>query len=141
MFLSGNHSAVDGNSTSSRKEAGEEEDDKKSSEKDNYEVLLSSLKVRLQNNVVINKNVVLDGLEDEGKEEGCKTPTSPEYKLPVASPACPPAPTKPKTMPGRRRGGYIRHKRGFLDFSSAETDPLFPPPILEMETVKKIRES
>nr|GLL43019.1 uncharacterized protein LOC109192923 [Ipomoea trifida] len=105
--------------------------EKHQEEGNRYEVLVSSLKVKLTNTTTVNKE------KEEGDEEGCKTPTSPEYKIPAA---CPPAPRKPKAVPAKRRG--CCHKRVFLDLSD-ETESLFPPLLLGDlgKKMKKIRSS
>ncbi|XP_031114021.1 cyclin-dependent protein kinase inhibitor SMR14-like [Ipomoea triloba] len=104
--------------------------EKHQEEENRYEVLVSSLKVKLTNTTV-NKE------KEEEEEQGCKTPTSPEYKIPAA---CPPAPRKPKAVPAKRRG--CCHKRVFLDLSD-ETESLFPPLLLADlgKKIKKIRSS
>ncbi|XP_019199181.1 PREDICTED: uncharacterized protein LOC109192923 [Ipomoea nil] len=105
----------------------------KHQQENRYDVLVSSLKVKLTTNSTgVNKEK-----EDKEEEEGCKTPTSPEYKIPAA---CPPAPRKPKAMPAKSRRGC--HKRVFLDLSD-ETESLFPPLLLADlgKKIKKIRSS
>lgn len=105
--------------------------EKHQQEENRYEVLVSSLKVKLTNTTTVNKE------KEEEEEEGCKTPTSPEYKIQAA---CPPAPRKPKAVPAKRRG--CCHKRVFLDLSD-ETESLFPPLLLADlgKKMKKIRSS
>ncbi|XP_061354195.1 cyclin-dependent protein kinase inhibitor SMR10-like [Gastrolobium bilobum] len=62
--------------------------------------------------------------EKEDSNDGFKTPTTSEHKIPAILP-CPPAPRKPKTLPSTKRKAYRR--RIVLDLSQ-EIESLFPTP-------------
>ncbi|XP_044507009.1 cyclin-dependent protein kinase inhibitor SMR3-like [Mangifera indica] len=74
-------------------------------------------------------------VEEEQEEEGFKTPTSLDHKIPVIL-QCPPAPRKLKSRPLPKR--KLTHPRRIFDDLSNETEALFPPAI-RADLGKKIK--
>ncbi|XP_059431009.1 cyclin-dependent protein kinase inhibitor SMR3-like [Corylus avellana] len=75
----------------------------------------------------------------EDDEDGFKTPTSLDHKIPVIL-QCPPAPRKPKTIPLTKR--KATRQRILLDLSN-DIEALFPPALLvdlSRGKIKKIRQ-
>lgn len=60
---------------------------------------------------------------DDDSNDGFKTPTSEEHKIPVVL-QCPPAPRKPKTLSSTKRKGC--RCRIAIDLTSQEIESLFP---------------
>ncbi|XVF05512.1 hypothetical protein REPUB_Repub05bG0178500 [Reevesia pubescens] len=81
-----------------------------------------------------------DGEEDENND-GFKTPTSLDHKIPVML-KCPPAPRKPKSLPilSPKRKAF-RRPRILLDLTK-EIESLFPPALLADlgNKIKKVRQ-
>lgn len=73
-------------------------------------------------------------VEEDYNDIGCKTPTSLEHKIP--SFICPPAPTKPKSIPSNKRKP-MSCRRSLLDFST-ELESMFPQTLLA-DLAKKIK--
>ncbi|XVE59249.1 hypothetical protein DITRI_Ditri05aG0030800 [Diplodiscus trichospermus] len=73
--------------------------------------------------------------EDE-KNDGFKTPTSLDHKIPAML-KCPPAPSKPKSLPSPKRKAF----RQLLDLTK-EIESLFPPALLADlgNKIKKVRQ-
>ncbi|KAF3454716.1 hypothetical protein FNV43_RR05164 [Rhamnella rubrinervis] len=93
-------------------------------EEDKFDLLVSTLKLKIP--TVEEFGPVQDD------DNGFKTPTSLDQKIPVAL-KCPPAPRKPKSLPSstikttkRKAHG---HRRVFLDLS-CEIESLFPPTLV-----------
>ncbi|GAB4824392.1 hypothetical protein Ancab_007279 [Ancistrocladus abbreviatus] len=76
--------------------------------------------------------------DDNGNNDGCKTPTSIDHKIPLIL-KCPPAPKKPKRPPSLKRRAFF-HQKIVLD-ASKEIELLFPPGILADlgGKIKKVR--
>ncbi|KAG4191507.1 hypothetical protein ERO13_A07G098000v2 [Gossypium hirsutum] len=77
--------------------------------------------------------------EEDRNNDGFKTPTSSDHKIPVIL-KCPPAPRKPKSLPiSPKRKAFGR--RILLDFTK-EMESLFPPALLADlgNKIKKVRQ-
>ncbi|XP_022731607.1 cyclin-dependent protein kinase inhibitor SMR3-like [Durio zibethinus] len=77
--------------------------------------------------------------EEDAKNDGFKTPTSLDHKIPVML-KCPPAPKKPKSLPISPKRKAFR-PRILLDFTK-EIESLFPPALLADlgNKIKKVRQ-
>ncbi|KAJ4725824.1 cyclin-dependent protein kinase inhibitor SMR3-like [Melia azedarach] len=73
----------------------------------------------------------------EDSDEGFKTPTSSDHKIPVVL-QCPPAPRKPKSRPLTKR--KVSPRRVLHDLSN-EIEAMFPPALLADlgNKIKKVR--
>ncbi|GAB4860167.1 hypothetical protein Ancab_011645 [Ancistrocladus abbreviatus] len=79
----------------------------------------------------------LDG-DNEENNDGFKTPTSMDHKIPVIL-KCPPAPMKPKRPPSRKRRAFFNQK--MVPDMSEQIELLFPPALLANlgGKIKKVR--
>ncbi|XP_059663825.1 cyclin-dependent protein kinase inhibitor SMR10-like [Cornus florida] len=64
----------------------------------------------------------------EEDDDGFRTPTNLDQRIPILVPQCPPAPRKPKSLPVTKRSKAAR--RGILMELSKEIESLFPPALL-----------
>ncbi|KAF9675340.1 hypothetical protein SADUNF_Sadunf09G0022000 [Salix dunnii] len=92
----------------------EEEEEK---QEDDCEISLPNLKIKLPSVEEAFQ------IEDDKDDDGFKTPTSLDRKIPVVY-QCPPAPRKPKSLPSTKRKSP--QWRVLLDLSN-EIESLFPP--------------
>lgn len=69
-------------------------------------------------------------IEVSENEDGFKTPTSLEHKIPPVT-ECPPAPKKPRESRKRKASPPPRVRRGLRIDCSEEIESMFPPPIQE----------
>ncbi|OAY37816.1 cyclin-dependent protein kinase inhibitor SMR10 [Manihot esculenta] len=101
-------------------------------EGDQCKLLVSTLKIKLPSLGEFKLE------EDVDEDDGFKTPTSLDNKIPVVLP-CPPAPRKPKSLPSNKRKSHRR--RVLLDLSN-EIESLFPPALRADlgGKIKKIRQ-
>ncbi|KDP35627.1 hypothetical protein JCGZ_09065 [Jatropha curcas] len=108
----------------------QEEEESKNTNSCTPELLEEELKA--SNNV--------DDDDDEDDNDGFKTPTSLDHKIPLTK-QCPPAPTKPSksSLSSKRKSSNVRASRQ-LDLSQ-EVECLFPKPILDdfHRKIKKAR--
>ncbi|KAJ9178276.1 hypothetical protein P3X46_010173 [Hevea brasiliensis] len=98
-------------------EVEEDEEERKREEhkeEDKCKLLVSTLKIKLPS---LGEFKIEEDLDD-----GFKTPTSLDQKIPVILP-CPPAPRKPKSLPSNKR--KPQRRRVLLDLSN-EIESLFP---------------
>ncbi|KAJ9189150.1 hypothetical protein P3X46_000480 [Hevea brasiliensis] len=99
-------------------EAEEEEEEREQEEhkeEDKFKSLVSTLKIKLPS--------LGEFKIEEDVDDGVKTPTSLDHRIPVILP-CPTAPRKPKSLPSNKRKSPRR--RVLLDLSN-EIESLFPP--------------
>ncbi|KAH7550039.1 hypothetical protein JRO89_XS13G0124500 [Xanthoceras sorbifolium] len=118
----------------------QEEEEKKKIEKeekqeDKCRILVSSLKIKLP-------NILGEFKDEEDNNDGFKTPTSSDHKMPPVL-QCPPAPRKPKSRPliTKRKLPAAAQRRVLHDLSN-EIEALFPPVLLADlgNKIKKVRE-
>lgn len=79
----------------------------------------------------------MEGEKEDEADEGFKTPTSSDHKIPVIL-QCPPAPRKPKPIPSRRKRKANCPPRILLDLSK-QIDSLFPSPLDLGSKIKKVK--
>ena len=94
----------------------------------------ASLEIRIPS----RKDVEVEG-DDNPNDDGFKTPTSSDHRIPVIL-QCPPAPRKPKPVPSKKRKAC--RSRIVLDLS-IEIESLFPTPILVdlgSNNIKKVKQ-
>lgn len=87
---------------------------------DKFEENLLSLEIKLP-------LPLLGEIKVEEDNDGCKTPTSLEQKIPLM--ICPPAPRKAKSVPSKKRKALSSQRRILLDYSS-EVESMFPKALL-----------
>lgn len=108
---------------------GEDHKQHKEREEDKCKITVSSLKIQLPS--------LAEFKVEEDSDEGFKTPTSSDHKIPVVL-QCPPAPRKPKSRPLTKR--KVSPRRVLHDLSN-EIEAMFPPALLADlgNKIKKVR--
>ena len=121
-------------------------------EEDKFERLVSTLKLKIPSHHYVEEFTGYTADHDHHDDQenindhhncnndGFKTPTSLDNKIPVIRP-CPPAPKKPKSTISKTKRKANR-RRVFLDLSS-EIESLFPPNVLadlDGQIKKKVRQ-
>ncbi|KAK9280284.1 hypothetical protein L1049_013972 [Liquidambar formosana] len=101
---------------------------------ENCEKLVSSLKLKIPSLAEFKVE------HDHDDEDGCRTPTSLDQRIPLILP-CPPPPRKPKSLPSTKRKVAPASRKILLDLSN-EVESLFPPALLadlggKMKKVRK----
>ncbi|XWS28842.1 hypothetical protein CRYUN_Cryun25bG0106300 [Craigia yunnanensis] len=126
---------VDGEPQQQQKERVQEEQDQQQQEKEKCKLLMSQMELKLPSSGELK--VHENGEEDENND-GFKTPTSLDHKIPIML-KCPPAPRKPKSLPSPKRKACRR--RILLDLTK-EIECLFPPALLADlgNKIKKVRQ-
>ncbi|PON36722.1 hypothetical protein PanWU01x14_326230 [Parasponia andersonii] len=115
-----------------------QEKSKLEKKEDKFEMLVSTLKLKIPSHhhhveEFITRDADHDdqensnGCDNNNNDDGFKTPTSLDNKIPVVLP-CPPAPRKPKSTIAKTKRKANR-RRVFLDLSS-EIESLFPHNVL-----------
>ncbi|XP_065868167.1 cyclin-dependent protein kinase inhibitor SMR14 [Euphorbia lathyris] len=101
-------------------------------------LLVSSLKIKLPSSSLEEEFKINQEEDvDDKSEDGLKTPTSMEKRIPLVL-SCPPAPRKPKSMPCNKRKLLGGRRRVLLDLSN-EIESLFPPSVVVGAKIKKVR--
>ncbi|KDP44228.1 hypothetical protein JCGZ_05695 [Jatropha curcas] len=101
------------------KEREQEQEKEEEEEKDRKcKLLVSALKIELPSLEEVKIN--------QDDDDGFKTPTSLDQKIPIILP-CPPAPRKPKSLPTNKRKSLAPPGRRVLLDLSNEIESLFPP--------------
>ncbi|KAK7257808.1 hypothetical protein RIF29_32047 [Crotalaria pallida] len=108
----------------------QERDDNNKEDQHSKEVAaptLSSLRLNLKLEIPQLKE---EDDDEEGSNDGFKTPTSEEHKIPPML-QCPGAPRKRKTSPMKQEGCRRRHHRRpiVLDFTTQEIESAMPLPV------------
>ncbi|KAF9599320.1 hypothetical protein IFM89_036618 [Coptis chinensis] len=106
------------NQISASQECHQHEDDVKKCIKDDDFFLKKELKMPSLGELNVDEN-----------DDGFRTPTTLEHKIPVIQ-NCPPAPKKPKSLPSRKRKGSPNHHRIRVDLSE-EIEVSFSPVFLD----------
>ncbi|CAK7331568.1 unnamed protein product [Dovyalis caffra] len=109
----------------------EKEVEEEEKQEDKCKTSVPTLKIKLP-------SVEAFQIEEDSDDDGFKTPTSLDCKIPVIF-QCPPAPRKPKSLPSTKRKSSPR--RVLLDLSN-EIGSLFPPALAAdlVGKIKKVRQ-
>ncbi|EEF28791.1 conserved hypothetical protein [Ricinus communis] len=115
----------------------DEEEEVQEHQEDKCKLLISTLKIKLPS--LGEFKIQEQEQEQQDLDDGCKTPTSLNHKIPTLLP-CPPAPRKPKSLPSNKRKSPAR-RRVLLDLSN-EIESLFPPALRADlgAKIKKVRQ-
>nr|CAN68753.1 hypothetical protein VITISV_035530 [Vitis vinifera] len=105
--------------------SGEGKFDKKQEEKEREEQEEEKCKVKVTPMDLKMSSLAEFKVEEDDDNDGFKTPTSVDHKIPLILP-CPPAPKKPKSLPSTKRRAAGPNRRVLLDLSN-EIQSLFPP--------------